>query len=160
MVVKLRQINSGGQTGADRAALDAALALGVPIGGWVPRGRWAEDGSIPERYVGLHETAEEDVSVRTRLNVRDADATLIIFHGELHGGTLLTLQVAKELKKPHFLKDLLAGEQHEDIIQWLRVVAPSILNVAGARQSEDSEIYAATFRLMTSVIKELNRAYH
>ena len=81
MVIK--KIISGAQTGADRAALDAALALGLPIGGWVPRGRRAEDGPVPDRYPNLRETDTDDYETRTRWNVQDADATLILSHGPL-----------------------------------------------------------------------------
>ena len=70
------KVVSGGQTGADRAALEVARELGLATGGWVPRGRLAEDGVIPERYEGLRETASEDVACRTKRNVRDADATV------------------------------------------------------------------------------------
>ena len=90
----LEKIVSGGQTGADRAALDFARANGLGIGGWVPRGRLAEDGLIPEDYLGLLEADSTDPAVRTALNVRDSDATLILSHGPLTGGSLLTLQEA------------------------------------------------------------------
>src|SRR5262245_28634364 len=70
---RLRRIVSGGQTGDDRAALDVALEQGIEIGGWVPKGRVAEDGTIPERYVALQEATSADPAVRTRLNVRDSD---------------------------------------------------------------------------------------
>jgi hypothetical protein len=88
--VIIRKIISGGQTGADRAAFDAALALGLPIGGWVPKGRKAEDGVIPAHYSNLRETDADDYESRTRLNVREADATLILSHGPLTGGSQLT----------------------------------------------------------------------
>ena len=84
------QIVSGGQTGADRAALDIALELGFESGGWVPLGRQAEDGKIPDRYPNLRETDSPLPAVRTELNVRDSDATLIVSHGTLVGGTALT----------------------------------------------------------------------
>lgn len=121
----------------------------------MPKGRLAEDGPLPGRYVGLRETAEEDVNVRTRLNVRDADATLIVFRGELRGGTLLTLQAAKELGKPYFLKDCAAGEDVQDFLQWLRVMKPAILNIAGPRESENPGVYAATLSLMKRMIEGL-----
>src|SRR3954470_16119485 len=89
----VRKIISGGQTGADRAALDAALALGIPHGGWVPKGRWAEDGPLDPRYT-VQETPTAVVSVRTAWNVRDSDATLIISHSKLSGGSALTRRLA------------------------------------------------------------------
>src|SRR3954447_14624932 len=96
----IQRIVSGGQTGVDRAALDVALALGIPCGGWCPRGRGAEDGLIPERYP-LVETPAADASQRTRWNVRDSDGTLILAWGEPTGGTLLTVQACRETGKPH-----------------------------------------------------------
>ena len=80
---------SGGQTGADRAALDVALELGIDHGGWVPKGRAAEDGRLPSRY-RVRETPSEDPAERTERNVADADAALLISHGPLTGGSELT----------------------------------------------------------------------
>ena len=77
----LTRIVSGGQTGVDRAALDVGVECGLQIGGWVPRGRLAEDGTIPRRYTGLREADSTDPAIRTALNVRDSDATLIVSHG-------------------------------------------------------------------------------
>ena len=102
----LEKIVSGGQTGADRAALEFARANGLGTGGWVPRGRLAEDGPIPEDYLGLLEADSTDPAVRTALNVRDSDATLILSHGPLTGGSLLTLQEATGIEKPVLHLDL------------------------------------------------------
>ncbi|PSQ85488.1 MAG: molybdenum cofactor carrier, partial [Bacteroidetes bacterium QH_2_63_10] len=90
----MRKIISGGQTGVDRAALDAALAFNVPVGGWCPKGRRAEDGQIPDRYP-LEETPSEAYEQRTAWNVRDSDGTLIITDGSLEGGTALTMTEAR-----------------------------------------------------------------
>src|SRR5437660_8666127 len=90
---------SGGQTGVDRAALDVALELGLPCGGWCPRGRKAEDGVIPDRYP-LAETPSPSYRQRTRWNVRDSDGTLILVRGRPTGGTALTLASARRLGKP------------------------------------------------------------
>src|SRR5690349_9704209 len=102
----LAKIVSGGQTGADRAALDVARAWRIPTGGWVPAGRLAEDGRIADVYEGLLETASADPSERTRFNVRDSDGTLILSHGTLAGGSELTRDVAGELKRPCLHLDL------------------------------------------------------
>ncbi len=99
------KVVSGGQTGVDRAALDAALGLGLPCGGWRPQGRRAEDGRIPDRYP-LTETPGKDYPTRTRRNVRDSDFTLVLTVGEPTGGTLLTVQAAKRQGRPCVVVDL------------------------------------------------------
>jgi Circularly permutated YpsA SLOG family len=141
------KIISGGQTGADRAALDFALECGIPIGGWVPRGRLAEDGRIPERYAGLVETESADPAVRTARNVRDSDATLILSHGPLDGGSLFTHREATRIGKPvlHLALDQLGHAAAADQLRtWLSAVRPATLNVAGPRASRDPQIAAAT----------------
>ena len=86
----IERIVSGGQTGCDRAAFDAALARSIPMSGWVPLGRTDEEGVIPARYPNLSEVGSADPAVRTEANVRDSDATLLISHGPLEGGSALT----------------------------------------------------------------------
>jgi hypothetical protein len=143
----LQKIVSGGQTGADRAALDFALANGLRVGGWVPKGRLAEDGPIAERYPGLVETDSSDPAVRTALNVRDSDATLILSHGPLSGGALLTLQEAVRAGKPVLHLDLDQCSHvsaAERLRGWLATVRPTTLNVAGPRASDDPRIADAT----------------
>ena len=146
---------SGGQTGADRAALDVALARGLRIGGWVPKGRVAEDGSIPERYVGLVETESSDPAERTARNVRDSDATLIVSHGPLEGGSRLTLDEATRAGKPRLHLDLAAlplTSASARLADWLAEVRPRVLNVAGARASEDPRIAADTTALLEAAL--------
>lgn len=142
---------SGGQTGADRAALDFALAHGIATGGWVPKGRLAEDGAIPDRYVGLLETNSGDFALRTVLNVRDSDATLILSHGPLAGGSLLTLREAAATGRPllHLDFDQLSFAEAADRLRaWLQALRPITLNVAGPRASHDPRIAAATERVL------------
>ena len=103
----IRKIVSGGQTGVDRAALDVALELGVACGGWCPKGRRAEDGTIAERYP-LTETSTRAYPERTRRNVLDSDGTLILARGRPTGGTALTIKIAAETGKPCFIVDLSA----------------------------------------------------
>ena len=129
------RIISGGQTGVDRAALDVALALGIPHGGWCPRGRLAEDGRIPDRYE-LSETDTPEYAVRTERNVLDSDATLLLCRGEPSGGTLLTLRLAKRHGRPCFVADLDAPPPPEEIALWLRRQHVHVLNVAGPRESQ------------------------
>ena len=135
------KIVSGGQTGVDRGALDAAIALGIPHGGWCPRGRLAEDGTIPARYQ-LTETDSPEYRARTEKNVRDSDATLILYRGELKGGTELTRQLAKRHAKPCLVVDLDHPTDLEEIRQWLSQPQITVLNVAGPRESQSPGISA------------------
>ncbi len=84
----LKKIISGGQTGADQAALDAAIKLGIPHGGWIPKGRSTENGKLPDKYK-LKEMPTKSYPNRTEQNVIDSDGTLIITHGKLTGGSNL-----------------------------------------------------------------------
>jgi len=144
-------IVSGGQTGVDRAAWDVAIELGLPIGGWIPKGRRAEDGVIPPAYANLQEADSTDPAVRTRLNVRDSDATLIISRGPLSGGSLLTMREAERLARPVLHVDL-AGMTMDaaatNVREWLDSVRPARLNVAGPRASGDPGISAVAMRQM------------
>jgi Circularly permutated YpsA SLOG family len=154
--VKFERIVSGGQTGADRAALDVALECGIPIGGWVPKGRLAEDGRIPDRYVGLVETRSPDPAVRTARNVRDSDATLILSHGPLDGGSLLTHDEATRGGKPvlHLdLEELDVAAAADRLRAWLAVIRPGSLNVAGPRASRDPRIAAETGAVLRAALQ-------
>lgn len=128
------KIISGGQTGVDRGALDAALDLGLPSGGTAPKGRRAEDGRIPQRYP-LSESPSPDYAVRTERNVLDADATLILCPGEPTGGTRLTRDLARRHDKPFRVVDLGELSPAEAARDFLRSERPEVLNVAGPRES-------------------------
>lgn len=129
------RVISGGQTGVDRAALDAALALGIPCGGTAPKGMLAEDGRVPDRYP-LVEGPSPDYAERTETNVRDADATLILVTTEpLTGGTLLTERLARKHRKPVAVVRLDDPDPAADIRSFLKAVRPRTLNVAGPRES-------------------------
>ena len=150
------RIVSGGQTGADRAALDVGLEVGLEIGGWVPPGRLAEDGTIPARYPGLREAASPDPVVRTELNVRDSDATVILSHGTLTGGSALTLEFARSLERPILHLDLTAQElvaAASRLREWLALEKPRVLNVAGPRASKDPHIYDATKQVLLDALR-------
>lgn len=131
---ELARIVSGGQTGADRAALDAALACGVACGGWCPRGRLAEDGPIPARYP-LRETPDPDPEERTRWNVRDSDATLVFGPDPPAGGTALAVEEAHRLGRP-VLHSALVPAELPRLVAWLGEHRIRCLNVAGPRESE------------------------
>ena len=149
------RIISGGQTGADRAALDFALAHGFEVGGWVPKDRLAEDGPIPPAYPGLVETESVDPAVRTVLNVRDSDATLVVSHGPLAGGSRRAFEEATATAKPvlHLDLDDVSSDGAAELLRgWLVQVRPGTLNVAGPRASEDPAIAAATGALLRAAL--------
>ena len=150
MIVK---IISGGQTGVDRAALDTAIRLGVPHGGWVPKGRLTEDGPLPETYA-LKETASAVYAERTEKNVLDADGTLIIARGTLCGGSAYTREMAVKHGRPWLHVDLRqtpAFRAALEIRQWIADQRIMVLNVAGPRASKDPRIYSDTQALLESV---------
>lgn len=152
----LQRIVSGGQTGVDRAALDAALALGISCGGWCPRDRKAEDGAVPPRYL-LRETPSDGYEQRTRWNVRDSDGTLIVTAGDPTGGTALTIEVAREWGRPLLVLDINGGARVEDIEGWLHVHRIRTLNVAGPRESQIPGIQARA-RVFLEIL--LDKALH
>jgi len=129
-----RKVVSGGQTGVDRAALDFAAEAGIEHGGWCPRGRRAEDGTIPKKY-RLTETDSDRYEDRTRFNVRDSDGTLVLTVGQPSGGTRLTVQIATELAKPLLVIDLDDETGAVALNDWLSENAIETLNVAGPRES-------------------------
>ena len=133
----LERIISGGQTGADRAALDAALACGFPHGGWCPRGRLAEDGPLPERYQ-LVETEDSAYPVRTERNVCDSDGTVIFTMGALTGGPALTAEFARRHRKPwlHLRLDEIGDPDAVIVLlDFIHDQGVRTLNVAGSRAS-------------------------
>ena len=148
-----RRVISGGQTGADRAALDVARELGLAHGGWVPRGRWAEDGVLATHYQ-VQETESPHTAIRTEWNVRDADATLVFSHGPATGGTALTIELAGRLGKPLLQVDFAASDEAQatqQVTAWLQKVRPEVLNVAGPRASNDPLIYDSVSRVLRRV---------
>ncbi|MFV0444617.1 MAG: putative molybdenum carrier protein [Planctomycetaceae bacterium] len=139
----LVKVISGGQTGVDRAALDAALLAGLTISGWCPRGRRAEDGPISSRYA-LHETPSPGYAERTRWNVRDADATLVLTAGPPTGGTSLTCAAARIQQRPYLVIDsrVTATDDAIDMIRtWIEHVGIQVLNIAGPRESTSPGMY-------------------
>lgn len=146
-------IRSGGQTGVDRAALDAAMEQGLAVTGWCPAGRLAEDGRIPDRYP-LAETSLADYAQRTRWNVRDSDATLILSRSPLAGGTALTAAIAEELGRPLLIVDPGAPVAADVIRSWVRRQRVGDLNVAGPRESEDPGIYTSALLCMRGFLRD------
>ena len=149
------RIVSGAQTGVDRAALDVAIELGLPCGGWVPRGRIDEIGHIPDRYPNLVETETSDFSERTAANVRDSDGTLIISRGVLTGGSAYTREVAEKLGRPcrHVdLSTITAEDARHRVRTWLASENIGVLNVAGPRASKDPGVYGAASELLRGIL--------
>jgi hypothetical protein len=152
------RVVSGGQSGVDRAALDAAIACGVSYGGWCPAGGWAED--LPEppglivEYPKLIATTSADPDVRTRLNVRASDATLLVDPSRARSrGTNLTRDVAIELGRPH----LDVGDDPWEALAWLRRLGSALtVNIAGPRESEHPGSYRSGY-LLTAMLLRLDR---
>lgn len=142
---------SGGQTGVDRAALDFAIKSNIPCGGWCPRTRKAEDGKIPEKYP-LKEAGSVRYQHRTRLNVKDSNATLIITDGSYSRGTELTARIAIQYAKPFFKIADKDNKNIKELLKWLGRYKPEILNVAGPRGSEGSEVYKLAFIILKKVL--------
>jgi hypothetical protein len=141
---------SGGQTGADRGALDAALAAGVPCGGWCPRGRRAEDGAIPDRYP-LRETPTAEYPERTTWNVRDSDGTVILHQGRVDRGTALTERLARRQGRPVLLLDVRTAQPSE-LADWIEKEQIARLNVAGPRESRAPGLQARVTAFLRDVL--------
>ena len=150
----LKKIISGGQTGVDRGALNAALKYKFPCGGWCPAGRRAEDGFIPAHYP-LRETPTAHYLDRTRRNVEDSDGTLIMTYGIPIGGTKDTINWACKLSKPYMIIDLEKGVSVSEISTWVKVSHIKTLNIAGPRESTYPGICNETARLIELLLDEL-----
>ena len=160
------KIVSGGQTGVDRGALEAAIDLGVEFGGWAPYGWIAEDGMIPDQYRAKMQEhpsmggKAKDYRERTKANVRDSHATLILVDAlPLTGGTKLTYNTALSIARSHKVIDMSMANAKDDALKWLRefVGMPSglVLNVAGPRESKSPGIQAMTRSFLTELLGEL-----
>ena len=150
----IKKIVSGGQTGADRAALDFAIKYKIPYGGWVPKGRRTEDGILLERYQ-LQEMPTDEYSKRTEQNILDSDATLILSHAHLTGGSALTQSLAEKHGKPCIHIDLSKVDMRKAgliVNIWIHRYKIKVLNVAGPRASKDPIIYQATLDLLEAVL--------
>jgi putative molybdenum carrier protein len=152
MPKRISKIVSGGQTGVDRAALDVALELSIPCGGWCPKGRLAEDGAIPERYP-LEETPLPIYPQRTEWNVRDSDGTLALITGRIGGGTSLTIAMARRHKKPYFVVNLSDHPDMRTIRKWVQKNQLHVLNIAGPRESENRGIYSEAAEFLRQLLK-------
>jgi len=154
-------IMSGGQSGADRAALDAAMAQGLPYGGWCPRRGGAEDYPQPlgllEKYPHLHETPLAEPAQRTEWNVRDADAVLILTEaGVISKGTSLARELAEKYAKPLLVVDLRRADALQQVRAWLSDLGaehgdPLKLSIGGPRESEAPGIYRRAYAFLRAL---------
>jgi hypothetical protein len=153
------KIISGGQTGVDRAALDAAIARNVPYGGWCPRGGWAEDLPAPPgllvHYKGLRETPDPSPLQRTEWNIRDSDRLLVLVGAagpKVSPGTEAALDFAERLGKPHIVIDLDADPM-DRALAWLDDAGGDlVLCIGGPRESEAPGIYAKARTFLTAML--------
>jgi hypothetical protein len=155
----LAKIISGGQTGADRAALDWAIQRGAPHGGWCPKGRRAEDGAIARRYQ-LVETPSDDYSQRTEWNVRDSDATAVFsIKKALRGGSLLTVEFADQYNKPiiHLRQQDEQANHAQELRSFIEKFGISVLNVAGPRESDEPGVYQFVSRILDQALGDIWR---
>lgn len=150
----LKKIISGGQTGADQAALDAAIKWNIPYGGWVPKGRLTEAGRLSDKY-RMKEMPTESYPARTERNVIDSDGSLIISHGPLSNGSKYTKEMALKNNRPYLHIDL----NETDVVNaarlaynWIIDLKIQTLNVAGSRASNDPSIYQAVTHVLTNVL--------
>lgn len=149
----LRKIISGGQTGVDRAALDIGLSLNIPIGGWCPKGRRAEDGPIPPHYP-LQETPSSRLSQRTEWNVRDSDGTFVLTSGDPTGGTALTIRFTDRHHKPCLVLNLDEHPPPRVFRTWLDQHHIRDLNIAGPRESTSPGIYRSASAYLTRLFQQ------
>ncbi len=151
----IKRVISGGQTGADRAGLDAAITAGIPVGGYCPAGRRADDGIIPFHYP-LTETASAEYPLRTRMNVEAADGTLIIISGSTDRGTELTVSIANRKHKPLLAVNLENMPAIKTVTDWVQKNNIQILNIAGPRESSSPGIYISALNYLHGLFELMN----
>ena len=165
----ISKIVSGGQTGVDRGAIEAALELGFPYGALIPKGRLAEDGIVPEKFDRMEVAPRKDYLFRTEWNVTHSDATLIIarkimkdgaWREELAGGTLRTERFAAVHARPRLV---IFSQNVEKVVEWLEKLAAAngcgiVLNVAGPRESKAPGIQESTRRFITQLLTRIMEA--
>lgn len=155
----LKKIISGGQTGADQAALDVAIKMGIPHGGWIPKGRKTEKGYLPDKY-RLREMPNGNYAKRTVKNIIDSEATLILSHGKLSGGSELARIVSEKYKRPclHVDLSIRSGARAARMIKdWIVRCNIEVLNVAGPRASNDPDIYADTVNVLQTALSGVKK---
>ena len=154
------KIVSGGQTGVDQGALEAAVDLGIEWGGWVPKGWRAENGTVPERFrAKMQEHVSANYIVRTKKNVADSHATLILTDAyPISGGTLRTRDFCMNLMRSHLVVSFGEADAVEKVRKWLGQFfavehpVPFVLNVAGSRESKSPGIQSRTRLFLDEVM--------
>jgi len=160
--MRIERVISGGQTGADRGALDAAIDLGIPHGGFCPKGRLAEDGEVPARYA-LVELANRAYEGRTRKNVESSDATIVFTRGKPTGGSALTIAHAEKSGKPVLAIDLNASSSFDACITldaFVQRLHPRVLNVAGSRESQSPGMAASVREIVRRALADAPLCAH
>ncbi len=146
--MKISKIHSGGQTGCDQGALDACRWVKFPYGGWVPKGRRTEAGTLSPIYKDMQEHPSPEYLPRTEANVVDSDATLVMTHGKPTGGSKKTIEFAKKHGRPCLHLDMSKPPVAEirRVMEWLKESCPDgcTLNIAGTRESKYPGIQKAT----------------
>ena len=162
-MVRLSKLITGGQSGVDRAALDVALELGIPYGGWCPAGGWAEDLTEPPGLLALYPnlvpTPSADPAERTRWNVRDSDAALVLVASaaDVSPGTNVGVRESDALAKPQLVVDMSRPGAHEQVISYLERFNGIVLSVGGPRESEVPGIYELVTAFLTAVLAPTQR---
>ena len=150
----IERIISGAQTGADRAGIDAAIELGIPYGGWIPKGRKAEDGTVPDAYTELQELTRGGYPKRTEQNVIYSDGTVIFTYGKLSTGSALTAKFAKQHKKPCLHIDLdTVPDPVARVKDWIHEWNIKVLNVAGRSASKAPGIYDQVKDIINQILR-------
>jgi hypothetical protein len=149
----IQKIISGAQTGADRAGIDAAIESGMPYGGWIPKGRKAEDGTVPDTYTELQELTRGGYPKRTEQNVIDTDGTVIFTYGKLSTGSALTAKFARQHNRPYLHIDLdTVSDPVMAVKDWMLDWDIKVLNVAGRSASKAPGIYDQVKDIIKRVI--------
>lgn len=151
----IKKIISGGQSGADIAGIDAAIASNISYGGWIPKGRRTEDGPLPEKY-HLQEMTTTSYPKRTEQNVIDSDGTVIFVHGRLSGGSDLTRKLAEKHGKPWLhlnMKEQSVNEAVERLRDWSKEYGIEVLNVAGRSAGKDPDIYVVAYKVINGLLR-------
>lgn len=155
----LEKIISGGQSGADIAGVDLAIACKIPYGGTLPAGRKCETGIVPNKYTEFTES-KLDYADRTKKNVQDSDGTIVFTKGKPTGGSAFTVKYAKQCGKPCFVFDVnpmtLIVPSHVLVAGFIRDNNIKVLNVAGSRESKCPDMYHDVFDIMLKVVAELS----